>query len=240
MVSSSRWRSDHRERLEVDPHWAIANPGKRMWRKLRIANAHENLASTRDAIEGFARTERGMPIALPRAMKMRSLSLILVLVAACSATSDDENVTTTDEDLSNAQATAFHFFVNKGLTRYQAAGIVGNLIQESSVIPTAKQFGGGPGRGIAQWSVGGRWDSSHHDNMVWFANQHGLSRWSLHAQLEFIWYELDGVGGYGLHALRTSDNVTEATIAFERDFEICGGCDQSKRIAYAKQVLNAF
>jgi len=42
------------------------------------------------------------------------------------------------------------------------------------VIPTAVQYGGGPGRGIAQWSVGGRWDSSHNDNMTWYANAHGL------------------------------------------------------------------
>lgn len=197
------------------------------------------------AFAGFSRPlascepiARGTSIAMHADMK-RTLPLILVMVAACSA-ADDGDVTTTDEDLSNTEATAFHFFVNKGLTKFQSAGIVGNLIQESSVIPTAKEFGGGPGRGIAQWSVGGRWDTSHHDNMVWFAQQHGLSRWSLKAQLEFVWYELDTVGGYGLHALRTSNNVTEATIAFEKDFEGCGTCDQSKRIAYAKQVLNSF
>ena len=55
----------------------------------------------------------------------------------------------------NDQA-AFDYFLGKGLTNYQAAGIVGNLDQESGVDPTAVQSGG-PGRGIAQWSVGGRW-----------------------------------------------------------------------------------
>src|ERR1051325_10039043 len=92
--------------------------------------------------------------------------------------------------------TAYNFFVGKGLTNVQAAGIVGNLDQESGVNPNAVQYGGGPGRGIAQWSVGGRWDTSYHANAVWFAGQRGESVWSLNLQLEFIWYELTTFG-YG-------------------------------------------
>ncbi|MEO8551177.1 MAG: phage tail tip lysozyme [Kofleriaceae bacterium] len=146
----------------------------------------------------------------------------------------------TEQELSSNQHAAFNYFVARGLTKRQAAGIVGNLIQESSVIPTAKEFGGGPGRGIAQWSLGGRWNVSHHDNMTWYASQHGLSRWGLTAQLRFTWYELHDVGGYGLTALRKTTTIAGATIAFERDFEKCGTCAQSKRISYAHQVYNAF
>ena len=127
--------------------------------------------------------------------------------------------------------------VSVGLTRAQAAGIVGNLIQESNVIATAVQSGG-PGRGIAQWSVGGRWDSGT-DSVVHYANVHGLSRWSLNTQLQFIWYELTTYG-YGYTALRAATNVTNATIIFENRFEICGNCQQSSRINYAKQVLAAY
>ena len=47
----------------------------------------------------------------------------------------------------------------------QAAGIIGNLDQESGMDPTISQYDGGPGRGIAQWSTGGRWDTD--------ANSHG-------------------------------------------------------------------
>src|SRR5882724_9083599 len=50
------------------------------------------------------------------------------------------------------EQTAFNFFAAKGLTELQSAGVVGNLIQESSMNPGAVEFGGGPGRGIAQWS----------------------------------------------------------------------------------------
>ena len=132
--------------------------------------------------------------------------------------------------------TACDYFVAKGLTSFQAAGIVGNLDQESGVDPSSVQAGG-PGRGIAQWSVGGRWDTDANDNTVAYASQHGQSVLSLQLQLDFIWYELTSFSGYGLGALRGSTNITDATVAFETDFEGCGTCDQATRIAYAQAVL---
>ncbi len=133
----------------------------------------------------------------------------------------------------------YQYFVGKGLTNFQAAGIVGNLDQESGSSPTAVQPGG-PGRGIAQWSVGGRWDTGSTDNATAYANQHGQSVWSLGLQLDFIWYELSTFSGYGLAKLRQTTNVTDATVVFQTDFEGCGTCVQSQRIAYAKAVLAAY
>jgi hypothetical protein len=179
---------------------------------------------------------------------LRALASCLFVSAAsgaltgCSAAPMDQadDSSNSEEALSNQQKTAYNFFISKGLKNYQAAGIVGNLIQESSVNPNSIEYGGGPGRGIAQWSVGGRWDSSHNDNMVWYASQHGLSPWSLTAQLDFIWYELTTFGGYGLAKLEAATNVSAATIAFQDLFEICGKCIQSTRIGYAQQVLAAW
>ena len=138
-----------------------------------------------------------------------------------------------------ANQTAFDFFVARGLTSFQAAGIVGNLDQESQMDPAAVQAGG-PGRGIAQWSVGGRWDTDANDNTLWYAGTKGASATDLTLQLEFIWYELQTFSGYGLAALRKTTNVTDATIAFETDFEGCGTCDQANRIAYAEAALKAY
>ena len=138
--------------------------------------------------------------------------------------------------LSDNAHTAFDYFVAKGLSDVQAAGIVGNLMQESDVVPTAVQYGGGPGRGIAQWSVGGRWDSSYHDNMAWYASQHGASRTALGPQLDFIWYELTTYG-YGYSELQAATTISAATAAFQDKFEICGACDSSQRIQYAQQAL---
>ncbi len=175
---------------------------------------------------------------------MRILGLLLVGacvadVPALPADSDFPPVTS-EAATTNARQTAFNYFVAKGLTEVQSAGIVGNLVQESSVIPTAVEYGGGPGRGIAQWSVGGRWDTSHGDNVAAFAAQQGTSRWALQTQLDFIWYELDTVGGYGLSSLQAASTISSATIAFETDYEACGACSQSKRISDAQQVYDDY
>ena len=90
---------------------------------------------------------------------------------------------------SNNAARAFNFFVDYGLTAEQSAGIVGNLVVESGreVDPTIHQGGGGPGRGIAQWEVGGRWDV-----LQQFAQTRGWVEKDLTTQLSFILFELTG------------------------------------------------
>jgi MYXO-CTERM domain-containing protein len=162
-------------------------------------------------------------------------------VSSCGPTAPGEQVgvATSAYTFPNDQ-TAFDFFRGKGLTAAQAAGVVGNLDQESGVDPTAIQYGGGPGRGIAQWSTGGRWDSDTSDNATWYAAQQGEDVWSLTLQLEFVWYELTTFSSYGLAALQAATDVTAATVAFEDDFEMCGSCDESARVTYAQTVLAAF
>ncbi len=177
---------------------------------------------------------------------MRSCFLACLVLAACTsevdviATEPQGGPDKTSFALSANEHTAYTYFVGKGLTPVQAAGIVGNLMQESSVIPTAVEYGGGPGRGIAQWSVGGRWDTSHGDNMTAYASQHGVSRTSLAPQLDFIWFELTTFPGYGLARLQAATTVHDAVIAFQNDFELCGACASSKRISYANEVLAAY
>jgi hypothetical protein len=188
---------------------------------------------------------------------MSRLWLALIVATICAGCTSEVDVTEQPDNpadvdppsdmppaseyaLSNAEQTAFNYFVNKGLTATQSAGIVGNLIQESNVIATSVEYGGGPGRGIAQWSVGGRWDTSHSDNVTAYANQQGTSRWALATQLDFIWYELTTFSGYGLAQLKSATTVTGATVAFMAKFEVCGTCNQSGRIAYANQVLAAY
>jgi hypothetical protein len=179
-------------------------------------------------------------------MRKPTLSIVLgslsLAATACGGASGGDIGTTTSavSAPSAAEKTAYEFFIGKGLKNFQAAGIVGNLEQESSLDPTVYQYGGGPGRGIAQWSAGGRWDSDGGDNVVWYAHKEGESEWSLTLQLEFVWYELETFSGYGLSSLRGSGDVRDATVVFQDRFEGCGECDQSTRIAYAESVLDAF
>src|SRR6185312_1208901 len=73
--------------------------------------------------------------------------------AGCSGPEGGEPVAQESQPLFGNDQTSFNYFVGKGLTAVQAAGIVGNLDQESGGSPTAVQSGG-PGRGVAQWSAG--------------------------------------------------------------------------------------
>ncbi len=190
-----------------------------------------------DRTFGLSATRRAFPLALVLVAGAAAASL----AGACSARGEGalgSSRAASSTAFANDQ-TAYDYFRAKGLTNFQAAGIVGNLDQESGVDPTAIQAGG-PGRGIAQWSVGGRWDTDSGDNLVAFAAQDGLPPTSLAVQLDFIWFELETFSDYGLAKLRATTNVSDATVAFEDDFEGCGSCDESQRIAYAQDVLNAY
>jgi len=184
---------------------------------------------------------------MARSRTLYALGTALTLVTACSAPGN-EAVETSGEALSTPfpnDKPAYDYFVAKGLTNFQAAAVVGNLDQESGVNPTISQFGGGPGRGIAQWSAGGRWDTTQGDNLVAYAAMQGMPTSSLTVQLGFIWYELETFPEYGLAKLRATSNVTDATAVFEDNFEGCvyanfPVCNLPQRVTFAKNVLAAF
>jgi len=175
----------------------------------------------------------------------RVIALVAVLFTGCMVgeenlpTEDDLPPLTSEASLGNNAKTAFNYFVAKGLTQTQAAGIVGNLMQESSVRPTAVEYSGGPGRGIAQWSVGGRFNTGS-KSLTSYANARGANRWALQTQLDFIWYEMATVGGYGLTELRAATTINAAVTAFQNKYEICGTCAQTKRLEYARQALTDY
>jgi hypothetical protein len=165
--------------------------------------------------------------------------LVLAALAGGCSSGGGEALEGSQAALSSSDHEAFDFFLGKGLTSVQAAGIVGNLDQESGMSPTAEEPGG-PGRGIAQWSAGERWDSLSGDNAAWYAAKHGQSVWSLSLQLDFIWFELESFPVYGLSALERSTTVTAAAAAFATDFEACGACNESRRVAFAEAALQAY
>jgi hypothetical protein len=169
-------------------------------------------------------------------------ALVLSLVA-CSSTSNDALRGSSEAVRSSTSAneqTAFDYFVGKGLSREQSAGVIGNLMQESSINPTINEVGGGPGRGIAQWSAGGRWDHDATDNVSWYASTYGGDPWSLETQLDFVWYELTTFPQYGLGDLTASTTVEDSVNAFQSEFERCGKCAPGNRVRFAQEALAAF
>lgn len=101
---------------------------------------------------------------------------------------------------------AIDFFRAKGLSLAQAAGIVGNLSEESTFNPGAVGDGGNA-YGIAQW---------HPDRQALFQQWYGQSIQgsTFEQQLQFVWDELNQTESGALNKLRNAGSVTDAVKAF--------------------------
>ena len=74
----------------------------------------------------------------------------------------------------------YNYFRSRGYSHAATIGIMANLKHESQFDPGVHEYGGGPGRGLAQWG-GGRFN-----NLVAYAESKG-EHWSdLDTQLEFL------------------------------------------------------
>lgn len=109
--------------------------------------------------------------------------------------------------MADNRATAMQFLLGKGLTRAQAAGVVGSLMQESGLSTTVKNSSSGA-LGIGQW-LGGR-----KTNLL----KSGKAG-SLGGQLDFLWSELQGPEKAALDRLKGAHSVADAVSAFTWGFE---------------------
>lgn len=135
---------------------------------------------------------------------------------------------------------AYEYFVAKNLAPFRSAAIVGNLYVESGVDPNINQTGGGPGRGIAQWSVGQRWAE-----LQQFAQQRGGNERDLQVQLEFIWYEMTTVPPWNqtlpaIQAATTMNGPGGATFEFMDKFEKPGIPHLDARESAATSILQLY
>ncbi len=125
-------------------------------------------------------------------------------------------------------------------SRAGVAGIVGNAVQESSLNPTIRQYGGGPGRGLFQMSEGGLWNVCQQ-----YCAENGCDYWSAEGQSAFVkativdptWANRaygTGVAAQLYSALQ-SGSVDATTSAFMSLWERCGDCQTAQRQAYARE-----
>lgn len=85
---------------------------------------------------------------------------------------------------------AFDFFVSQGHSPAAAAGIVGNLVQESGLNPGAINRGDGAD---GSHSIGiGQWNAGRAKALQQFAAERGTSVGDLNTQLAFVQHELSG------------------------------------------------
>lgn len=139
------------------------------------------------------------------------------------------------KELLSRKDQAMNFFISKGLTRVQAAGIVGNLMHESSGLDTRALNKNENAIGLAQW----RFDRI--DNLKKFAKSKGTSMYDFNTQLEFIWEEMtkhdrfikNGV----LDRIRRASNVDDIAWIFMHYYESADPNTFTPRKIFARECL---
>jgi len=104
------------------------------------------------------------------------------------------------------------YLMNKGLTKEQSAGILGNLHAESN-LNTEAVGDGGYSFGIAQWHKG------RFDKLKKFALENKKSISDLNLQLDFLWHELQTSENSSFRKLLTTKTVNDAAKIFAHEFE---------------------
>lgn len=121
------------------------------------------------------------------------------------------------------------YFMSKGLTRNQAKGIYGNLMQESGGNIKAVSRDGHNSYGLAQWT------GSRKTKLF---NMYG-SNPSAKQQLDFLWWELNNTHQDALEALKNTTSVRDATRVFMNKFEKPhkNYANFNNRLRYANSVV---
>lgn len=133
-------------------------------------------------------------------------------------------------NLTSRKKQAMEFFQAKGLSAHQAAGIIGNLIQESK-LDTKASGDNGKAFGLAQWHP------DRQKGLKALAQSRGKDISDFETQLEYVWQELNTTEKKALNALLNSKDVKQATSAFVL-FERPGDIQLNKRIKFAESLLS--
>ena len=114
-----------------------------------------------------------------------------------------------------------------GFTKVAAAGIAGNIMQESTMDPNADN---GSHHGLVQWDHANRWASA-----VAWCQSHGLDPNSIAGQLAYVAEECKQSGLFD--QMNACSSPEEAARLFEAEFERSGGSEVGKRINYANEAF---
>ena len=123
---------------------------------------------------------------------------------------------------------AMDFFMSRGWTKEQSAGIVGNLIAESN-LKTNIKGDGGKAYGIAQW---------HPDRQERFRRVYGkdIRESSFKEQLAFVDWELNNDERRAGNLLRMSTDAGHAAAIVDQYYERSAGFHRQKRINTANRL----
>jgi len=187
----------------------------------------------------------------PNSQSSASASEEEAAVRAANAAADPSaggEITPAPGDVTDREQQAYNYFISQGYTPEQAAGIVGNLVNESALDPTAvNPNDAGLGRdseGIAQWN------RDRLTNLQGYAAAQGTDYRDFNTQLSFVDHELRGTGDYGggsestaYNNLQNASTASDAAVAFStyeryRGYELgIQGGETQQRAADAGRIL---
>lgn len=143
-------------------------------------------------------------------------------------------VVTNLEGNTNAEK-IWNALIKEGFTKEATAGIIGNLMQESSCDPKASQSDGA-GRGIMQWGYNG--DGGRFNSLMKWAQSQGLDEWALETQVSWMFKELKEYGVYD--QIKPMTSIHAAVELFEIKMEAAGIPRMEARYKYAIDAYAKF
>ena len=121
----------------------------------------------------------------------------------------EQNTQEISDDRTPTSSQIVNFFMNKGLTKNQAKGIYGNIMQESGGKHNIVSRDGHNSYGLAQWTG---------TRKARLFSKYGTNP-TVNQQLEYLWDELNSTEKNALNALRNTTTVADATKVFMQKFE---------------------
>lgn len=137
----------------------------------------------------------------------------------------------------SVHAKIMNYFLDKGLSKHAAAGIMGNLYMESRLNPSAIGDGGTSG-GIAQWHA------NRFRQLKLFAKKRNKDWKDLDTQLDFLWYELNSTYRSVYEKIRNAKDSDSVANIWGHDYERFAGYNNfnnsnyRNRRKYAKYFNN--
>lgn len=212
----------------------------RVWREGRqIISADEPVAFSVEAIEDADRPAGYREIKIAGEVGLRSVSyetmiqdeveisrteIASIMVKHPKAQTEIIGVKGKYSTPSENENITWDYLISQGFSRVQAAGIMGNLMQEHGFKTT--DVGGG--LGIAQWIGGRRHRLMEKENPE-----------NIYVQLDFLMSELNGSYAYVRDGIKATSSLNSAVEIFQNQFERCNPvyCNYNRRVMYAQNIL---